>query len=336
VRRRRSTMWAVLLAGITILATPGVAAGAELGTQGYFTDDNGHLFEEDIDAIAGAGITKGCNPPSNTHFCPDLDVDRGAMAAFLRRALNLPSASEDHFTDDSNSIFEDDINAIAEAGITKGCNPPDNSRFCPNDMVSREAMAAFLRRALNLPSGSEDHFTDDNNSIFQDDINAIAEAGITKGCNPPSNTLYCPREPVSRGAMAAFLRRALDLPFVVLRLPLADHSSASCTKDGASCSFTLIVSPGRSYRVQEGLFQVLPATSQENSEFNAAGTSFTLTANGEVISMTALPVVTSSGISYREWLRGMSFSAGAHTLVGRWRWNGELILTNVVTVQVSG
>jgi hypothetical protein len=218
VRPRRHVGRAVFLAGIAVFATFGVARAAEPGTQGYFTDDNGHLFEEDIDAIAAVGITKGCNPPSNTHYCPGLDVDRGAMAAFLRRALKLPDSPKDHFVDDNNSIFEDDINAIAEAGITKGCNPPDNTRFCPNDMVSREAMAAFLRRARNLPPGSEDHFTDDNQSIFQADINAIAEVGITKGCNPPANTLYCPGEPVTRGAMAAFLRRALNLPTVPLVL----------------------------------------------------------------------------------------------------------------------
>lgn len=331
--RGRLAVW--LLAGVGGLVVPGVALGAEPGTQGYFTDDNGHLFEEDIDAIAAAGVTKGCNPPDNDHYCPNLDVDRGAMAAFLRRALNLPPASRDYFIDDNNSTFEDDINAIAEAGITKGCNPPDNTRYCPDDAVSRDAMAAFLRRALDLPPAGKDYFTDDNRSIFQPDINAIAEEGITKGCNPPASTLYCPREAVTRGAMAAFLRRALDLPPVTLRLHLSDHPVARCTKDGLRCSFTIDISPGRSYRIQEGIFQVLPATSQENTEFNAAGTRFTLTANGEVVSMVALSQYTSGGISYREWRRDMSFAAGTHTLVARWRWNGELVLTNVVTVRAS-
>jgi hypothetical protein len=131
------------------------------------------------------------------------------MAAFLRRALNIPASSKDFFKDDDNSIFEGDINAIAAAGITKGCNPPDNNRYCPDLTVSRGAMAAFLRRALNLPVAVKDHFIDDDNSIFEGDINAIASAGITKGCNPPANDRYCPDLSVSRGAMAAFLRRAV-------------------------------------------------------------------------------------------------------------------------------
>jgi hypothetical protein len=42
------------------------------------------------------------------------------MASFLARALNLPAATADFFTDDAGSIHEADINRIAEAGITTG------------------------------------------------------------------------------------------------------------------------------------------------------------------------------------------------------------------------
>ena len=178
---------------------------------GSFTDDDGNIHEGNIEAIAAKGITKGCNPPFNDRFCPGQEVDRGAFAAFLRRALNLPSSTNNYFTDDNGSIFEADINAIAEAGITKGCNPPANTKFCPNQTVKRDAMAALLRRALNLPNTKTDFFTDDNGSIFEADINAIAEAGITKGCNPPTNSLYCGQETVKRDTMASFLSRALGL-----------------------------------------------------------------------------------------------------------------------------
>jgi hypothetical protein len=176
-----------------------------------FIDDDGSIFEADIEAIAAAGITKGCNPPDNTRFCPTDEVTRGQMAAFLRRAFSLPAASKDYFTDDDGSIFEADINALAEAGITKGCNPPDNTLFCPNDEVTRGQMAAFLKRAFGYPAASTDYFVDDDGSLFEADINAIAKAGVTKGCNPPDNTRYCVQAHVTRGQMAAFLRRALGL-----------------------------------------------------------------------------------------------------------------------------
>ncbi|MFO7292941.1 MAG: S-layer homology domain-containing protein, partial [Acidimicrobiia bacterium] len=52
------------------------------------------------------------------------------------------------FVDDDGSIFEGDIERLAAAGITRGCNPPDNDRFCPDDPITRGQMAAFLFRAL--------------------------------------------------------------------------------------------------------------------------------------------------------------------------------------------
>jgi len=57
------------------------------GGGNLFSDDDGHVFEVAIDKLGTAGVTKGCNPPSNTNFCPDDLVTRGQMAAFLKRAL---------------------------------------------------------------------------------------------------------------------------------------------------------------------------------------------------------------------------------------------------------
>ena len=133
------------------------------------------------------------------------------MAAFLNRALDLEPAPDDEFADDEGSIFEDDINALAAAGIARGCNPPVNDEFCPDDFVTRGQMAAFLVRAFSYEGGDPDRFTDDDNSIFEDDINALAAAGVTKGCNPPDNTWFCPSDLVLRDQMSSFLARALDL-----------------------------------------------------------------------------------------------------------------------------
>jgi len=114
-----------------------------------FTDDNGSTFEPDIAKLAAAGITKGCNPPSNTRYCPNDSVTRGQMAAFLVRALDLTEgAGSNAFTDDNGSTFEADIERLAAAGITRGCNPPSNTRFCPDDRLTRGQMAAFIRRAI--------------------------------------------------------------------------------------------------------------------------------------------------------------------------------------------
>ena len=107
----------------------------------------GHLFYDEIAALAEAGITRGCNPPQNDRFCPDEAVERQQMAAFLVRALGLSAGSVVFDDVDSSNVFFDDIAALAEAGITRGCNPPENDRFCPTEVVTRAQMAAFLVRA---------------------------------------------------------------------------------------------------------------------------------------------------------------------------------------------
>jgi hypothetical protein len=70
-------------------------------------------------------------------------------------------------------------------------------------------MAAFLVRALNLSSDTHHGFDDVSGSnTFSRDIEKLATAGITRGCNPPENNLYCPTGEVTRGQMTAFLHRS--------------------------------------------------------------------------------------------------------------------------------
>lgn len=134
------------------------------------------------------------------------------MAAFLNRALHMPATGTDFFTDDNDSVFEGDINRLAASGITRGCNPPANDRYCPDGKVTRGQMAAFLVRAFGYTdNGGGDLFVDDDDSIFENDIDRLGTAGVTKGCNPPTNDRYCPNSFVLRDQMASFLARALDL-----------------------------------------------------------------------------------------------------------------------------
>jgi hypothetical protein len=131
------------------------------------------------------------------------------MAAFLVRGLSLPvPAGVDTFIDDNDSVFQEDIEALATAGITAGCNPPVNNRFCPEQRLTRGQMAAFLTRAYGYPSASGNRFVDDDDSIFEGAIEALAAAGVTSGCNPPANDRFCPDATLTRGQMAAFLHRA--------------------------------------------------------------------------------------------------------------------------------
>jgi len=158
-------------------------------------------FEADIEWVYAEGITVGC---SAERYCTGDPVTRAQMAIFLDRALPLPDTTTDYYTDDNGKTGEAAINRLAAAGITGGCAP---NKYCPTAPVTRGQMAAFLSRALDLPPTNVDHFTDDETSTFEPYINRVAAAGITGGCGGGK---YCPLRNVTRGEMAAFLRRALE------------------------------------------------------------------------------------------------------------------------------
>lgn len=191
-----------LIAAVTVLAVA-LPAVANPDGQGPFVDADGTTHEPSITALWAAGITAGC---SEWRFCPEDAVSREEMAAFLTRALQLPTPANSPFTDIELSQFAADIDAIAAADITVGCQVV---LYCPEQSVTRAQMASFLARALDLPASDVDPFTDDDGGVHEGDIARIAAAGITLGCG---DGRFCPDRPVTRAEMAAFLARGLKLP----------------------------------------------------------------------------------------------------------------------------
>lgn len=168
--------------------------------KGWFIDIWDSKFRDDIVWLAEAGITKGCGEEI---FCPDGAVTREQMATFLVRALDLPSTTKNYFTDDDGSKHHAAINALAASGITAGCG---EKRFCPSGVVTRAQMASFLVRALKLPTTTSDYFGDDDGNKHEGNINRLAASKITSGCGTDR---FCPNGTVTRGQMAAFIKRGL-------------------------------------------------------------------------------------------------------------------------------
>ena len=152
----------------------------DAGGGNTFVDDDGSVFENQIAILAAAGITKGCNPPTNDHFCPHEYVTRGQMAAFLVRAMGYTEGGDGNiFVDDDGSVFEPAIGKLAAAGVTLGCNPPANDSFCPDDVVTREQMATFLARALELSKPTVPERPSDSDGTF---VNVYGDA-TNYGCD---------------------------------------------------------------------------------------------------------------------------------------------------------
>jgi len=105
--------------------------------------------------------------------------------------------------------FRPFISKIYARGITNGCG---TGVYCPGATVTRGQMAVFLATAMkisNLPSPLAATFSDVPPSHpFYKFVEAIARRGITGGCG---NGAYCPDSLITRGQMAVFLMKAIEL-----------------------------------------------------------------------------------------------------------------------------
>jgi Tol biopolymer transport system component len=190
----------------------------EIGT---FTDvPPDDIFLPFIEALARSGISSGCatNPP---RFCPTFILTRAQMAILLVRGIDglgaPPPPTGTRFVDvPANAFGAAWIERLAALGLTSGCqaSPP---RFCPDQGLTRGQMAVFLLKARHgagyqPPAATGTVFADVPAShLFAPWIEQLSREGITGGCatNPAR---YCPENPITRGQIAVFLVRALDLP----------------------------------------------------------------------------------------------------------------------------
>lgn len=91
------------------------------------------------------------------------------LVALLTMLVTVPiTAVATHiFTDVSDeNVHRNSIAWLADSGVTRGCNPPDNDQFCPKDEVTREQMATFMYRL----SGNDEE--------TEPSVNAAALGGV--------------------------------------------------------------------------------------------------------------------------------------------------------------
>lgn len=116
------------------------------------------------------------------------------------------TADTDTFIDDDNSRWEGFIETAKSVGIVNGCNPPDNDRFCPDQVVTRGTMAVMIARAIGAEDTGADHFVDDDGHYAEGAIEALIGTGARFGCEVER---FCPDRAITRGEMAAFITRTL-------------------------------------------------------------------------------------------------------------------------------
>jgi len=176
-----------------------------------------HPFYDFVMTVADDGVSVGCGGGS---YCPDDAITRAQMAVFLLKAklgasYSPPPATGSVFSDVPAGAFAAEwIEDLAGRGITAGCG---GGRYCPDAPVTRAEMAVFLLKTslgngYGPPAATGTVFDDVHPGDFAADwIEDLAARAITGGCqaSPP---LYCPGNPNTRGEMAVFVTKAMDLP----------------------------------------------------------------------------------------------------------------------------
>ena len=113
------------------------------------------------------------------------------------------------FSDDDGNVHEANIEIIAELGITVGCNPPHNDRYCPTDRVSRAQAMTFLARALGEegnPETATSRFSDvPDHAWYLSGLERLADLGVVE---PYEDGTFRPYEGLTRLDMAVLLIRA--------------------------------------------------------------------------------------------------------------------------------
>ncbi|MBL8211315.1 MAG: PQQ-dependent sugar dehydrogenase [Bryobacterales bacterium] len=174
-----------------------------------------HPFFDSIGLLQSREVSPGCG---GTRYCPEEDMLRSEMAAFLVRVLfgeTFLYSSTPYFTDvPATHPYFRYVQKLRETGITAGCT---TTTFCPADTVTRGQMAAFLVRA-RLGITDADRFPVQPAPLFADVppndpffayIQKLKELGITTGCTPDR---FCPGDETTRGQMAVFIARAFLVP----------------------------------------------------------------------------------------------------------------------------
>lgn len=164
------------------------------------------------EALRRAGAMWGCAAGA---FCPAQPATRAEIAYALHKLLDGPVQTpiSPLFTDvHTSDWFFEAVQEMATRGVTTGCGA---TTYCPEDGVSRAALAVFLTRAQGVSTAPPDTptFIDvpaDHWAFPR--IEAASSAALISECNATGPS-FCPADFLTRTDLAVVLARIyLDVP----------------------------------------------------------------------------------------------------------------------------
>jgi hypothetical protein len=170
-----------------------------------------------IHALAGAGVTAGCNAGA---FCPDQPLARAGAAVWMllsrEGSTYQPPPAQSMFADVATSRAEAPyVEELVRRGVMDACAQDPAYLFCPGLPLARADAAVVVLRMLEGPDYTPPlvqlHFRDlvrDARAMFVED--AVGR-GLFTSC-VADRSLFCPDQGLTRGDAAVALVKAFNLP----------------------------------------------------------------------------------------------------------------------------
>ena len=178
------------------------------GTEFSDTADLG-VHTAAVTALADDGVLDGTGC-GDGRLCPRAPLQRWEMAVWLVRILDgtdLDPADASRFDDiDADTWWAAHVERLIDLGITEGC-AVEPLRYCPDEPVTRDQMASFLKRAFRIADAESGGFVDTRGNTHEASIDDLYAVEITEGC-ATEPLRYCPADDVTRAQTASLLDRA--------------------------------------------------------------------------------------------------------------------------------
>jgi uncharacterized repeat protein (TIGR02059 family) len=142
------------------------------------------------------------------NFKPQEDVTRAEFAAMLVKGYQWKNAEIKEFPDTADHWAKDYVAVAAGRGIVEGY---DNGNFGPEDLITREQIAAMIVRAAKLEGpveGKEFADADEIADWAQESVQLASANDILRGL--PDNT-FLPKANATKAEAAVIVYRALQL-----------------------------------------------------------------------------------------------------------------------------
>ncbi|MGH0595067.1 S-layer homology domain-containing protein [Bacillus pretiosus] len=146
-------------------------------TSKHFSDIHGHMFENNIKAVAQKGLMTGDN--STDKFRPDDTLTRYEMAVILQKAFHLPVKTNDLFYDVPNNHWAtNSVRSLYSNGITNGIG---NYKYGGEMNVTREQFAKFMYNAITVnPYFVPDSIPAKDEDAYKEIHNILIDSGFIK------------------------------------------------------------------------------------------------------------------------------------------------------------